>query len=763
MCKWRSVKSRFVSVFLAGFAAGGGCFATGYYGPSEYFPTSEQSLDATPEFYWALEVNRIAQAFRPTEAFELNAVKQEGSSDEKPAVDPRAKATADADLSDFAAARKEGRIKPGDPEKASQQHNEGRDLIASTDEKQTGAMPAEFASEFADYHRGAFAYRRGKAHWDEARKAWEDLLKRPAAERHYRTVWAAFQLGKVAMKSGDYAAAATWFQKVRALAKDGFADSLGMAADSYGWEGRCEWKLGNPEKAAPLFLTQLALGDQSAVISLKALIPDRLPIEGMLNYGAEAEEMQNWNEAQKASAQKKTDEALLAAAKDPLLRRLVTVHILATESGRSWVYEGGAQASKRCAHWLAAIKEAKLGKVKDAEYLGWCAYAGANYQEAAQWLALAQPVSPAACWLRAKLLRRDGKLDAAAKSMEQAWRAINDLTVYVGAKDGGPDREVLLESEMGYDGGLSFSECATGDFGLLRLARGEFVEAFDTLYKGGLWTDAAFLAERVLTTDELKAYVDALPAASAEASDDPRDKAVALRWLLGRRLVREDRYDEAARYIKPPYDKLLAKYVQAAKDGADEKLGKQERARAYFTAAWMARYDGMELMGTEVAPDGFVSEGSFPSAEIAKQRQSGKYSTAAPGEEAPPKAASKPMLLKPTQEELKRLAKNRPAPDVRFHYRIIAGALAAKAARLLDDNTDELADVLNTAGNWVKDGDGKLGDRYCQMLEARCPKTDIGKAVGKKHWFVDLVGPWSEEQKESRDALHKALGLEGQR
>ena len=46
-------------------------------------------------------------------------------------------------------------------------------------------------------------------------------------------------------------------------------------------------KQNHPEKAAPLFLTQLALGDTSAIVSLKALIPDRSSVEGMLNYGPE--------------------------------------------------------------------------------------------------------------------------------------------------------------------------------------------------------------------------------------------------------------------------------------------------------------------------------------------------------------------------------------------------------------------------------------------------------------------------------------------
>jgi hypothetical protein len=99
-------------------------------------------------------------------------------------------------------------------------------------------------SEFADYHRGAYAYRQGPTHYDEAKKAWLALLNRPANERHYRTLWATFMLGKLATKAGDQDGA-KWFQKTRELTKQGFADSLGMASDSYGWEGRAEWKQGH--------------------------------------------------------------------------------------------------------------------------------------------------------------------------------------------------------------------------------------------------------------------------------------------------------------------------------------------------------------------------------------------------------------------------------------------------------------------------------------------------------------------------------------
>jgi hypothetical protein len=740
--------------------------STGYLPLDIYLDEGGKNVDASPEFYWELEVERLARDFRPSEKLVLP--KSEQPRTEEGAPNPRGQDTTAADLKDFADALKEGRIKPTDIAQATQQHKTARDSINST------TLPDEFASEFADYHRGAFAYHQGKEHWDEARKAWEDLLKRPEQDRHYRSVWAAFMLGQLALKSND-PDAVKWFQKTRELAKAGFVDSLGMAADSYGWEGRSEWKQEHPEKAAALFLTQLALGDESAIVSLKALVPDREPIEGMLNYGPELEEKQKASEQQKREEEQKSVSKLKAAAQDPLLRRLVTAHILATASSRDFDFEGSSKSTvNRCARWLAIIKDAQLGRVEDAEYLGWVAYNNGDYKGAARWLELSKGDTPAACWLRAKLQRREGKLADAAKSMAQAWQLIQgssgytvertelghliqDLPDYTGRS--APTDEA--QGEYGSSEELSrwsFAESAIGDLGGLHLARGDFVQALDVLWKGGLWNDAAFVAEDVLTTNELKKYVDSQPN-TAPPGEGENDNA-KLRYLLGRRLVRDKRYSEAATYLQPPYNKILEKYVEALKDGADVKLPKIDRARGWFTAAWLARYDGMELMGTEIAPDGFAAEGQFEISDLAKQRRSGVYQEVSYGRGGEQKTANRPVALKPSKQELQRLATNKINPDTRFHYRLIAGSLALKAAELLPNDSEELADVVNRAGLWVKDRDEKLGNRYCQIIERRCPKTEIGHAVVAKHWFVDQSGPWSNAQQEAHDALHKELKLD---
>jgi hypothetical protein len=341
--------------------------------------------------------------------------------------------------------------------------------------------------------------------------------------------------------------------------------------------------------------------------------------------------------------------------------------------------------------------------------------------------------------------------------MAKAWQTARDTAAYTGWTALAPsvEDEDVIYSQGGH---WTFEQSASGDLGGLHLARGDFVQALDILLKGKLWEDAAYVAERVLTANELKAYVD--HQSNTSAASEGTDEMAKLRYLLGRRLVREDRYAEAGSYLRPPYDKILEKYVRALKDGADNKLSKVERARAWFTGAWLARYDGMELMGTEGAPDGFAEGGSFEIPDLAQQRLSGVYRriTFSGGEEHP--LPPTPILLKASAQERQRLARNKINPDTRFHYRLIAGALAIKAAALLPNDSEELADVVNRAGLWVKDRDEKTGNRYFQIIAQRCPKTQVGRAAMEKHWFVDESGPWSQAQQEAYEAMRKQLDLD---
>src|SRR6266851_5149968 len=64
---------------------------------------------------------------------------------------------------------------------------------------------------------------------------------------------------------------------------------------------------------------RLALGDETAVVSLKALIPDRDPVYGLLNYGPRsAEDSEKWTEEQQREEAQKEVAKLKLAAKDHL-------------------------------------------------------------------------------------------------------------------------------------------------------------------------------------------------------------------------------------------------------------------------------------------------------------------------------------------------------------------------------------------------------------------------------------------------------------
>ena len=738
--------------------------ATGWFGPMVYLDKGGRNVDASPEFYWDLELKRIARDFNAPEKLLQRPLK---SGDFRAAL---LELTATADQGDFEDALKTGRIRPTDPEQARQAHEAARQIIQSANAQSALSLPQEFPSEFSDYHRGAFAYRRGPEHFREARDAWMALLNRPPEERHYRTVWAAFMLGKLALKTGA-PEAQKWFQQTRELARQGFADSLGLAADSYGWEGRAEWKQDHPAEAAKLFLTQLSLGDESAVVSIKALIPDRQPVGGMLNYNVveSNEERDQWEPKKKLSEEQELA-ALERAAKDTLLRRLVTAHILASGSTGAYFSEESDSAQARARRWLQVIKAANLERVEDAEYLGWVAYMRGDYTNAAHWLKLSGGGTPAALWLKAKLERRDGQLNEAVKAMADAWKILRDTRAYTGRAgtsqvssyySGLADFDYVYRDEAS---SWSLSQEARGDFAALHLQRGDFVQALDIFFKGNLWDDAAYVAESVLTINELKRYVGQLPAPTASPTpimartygwQDKLSATEKLRYLLGRRLVREHGYEEAARYLQPPFDQILRHYVEALHAGANKMLPKKERALALFRAAWIARYDGMEIMGTEMAPDGFTEDGQFPVPDIGAQRATGKVKEMT---YAGTKTVSAP--LKATREERKRVARSKASPDIRFHYRLIAGALAIKAAALLPNNSEETADVINMAGRWTKEQDEKVADKYFDLLEERAGETDIGRAAAARRWFVDMNGPWSAKLELEEKQMKREIGLD---
>jgi len=91
----------------------------------------------------------------------------------------------------------------------------------------------------------------------------------------------------------------------------------------------------------------------------------------------------------------------------------------------------------------------------------------------------------------------------------------------------------------------------------------------------------------------------------------------------------------------------------------------------------------MEIMGAEMEPDWKLFEGRYDDAGPATDRTPPDDAAAHwPGASQRLSAA-----LRPSQDELDRVATSAPSPPKRFHYRSVAAELGWKAAKMLPTTT----------------------------------------------------------------------------
>ncbi len=557
--------------------------------------------------------------------------------------------------------------------------------------------------EFRDYFEGAIALRDPSGDTNKARLAWERLLARPDVERRFKSTWAAFMLGK-SWEESDDDKAVEYFQRTRDLAKRGFADSIGLAAAALGWEARVEFRRKHYRRALELYLEQYASGDDSAVTSLRWVAAEALT--------AGAEEL-----------------ASLAAWKEG--REVITAYLIHSQS-RAQAVETGAAHDQFTRNWLAAVEAQELNDVEAAERLALAAYQAAEYELAGRWIKRARG-TPVAQWLQAKLWLRSGQLAPAAALLSNVAKLLPVAEHATNA----PMAEFAdaLQMDAGGDFLRPARQQLLGELGVLRLTRGEFSRALDALLRAGLWGDAAYVAERVLTTDELKRYVDSnWPAAEraviAETEAEPQvviarsaTRGEDIRHLLARRLTREVRSREAREYYPAPWRSKHAELAAALDGGWDENAPPANRARAFVVAAWIARTNGMELLGTELAPDWFIYGGNYD------------WGLTWAGRAA---STNGNQINRASESELARAAQPHVDPDERFHYRYQAAFLAWEAAKLMPDNSDETARVLCTAGTWLKVRDPDTADIFYKALVRRCRQTAIGEQADRMRWFPVL-------------------------
>lgn len=490
------------------------------------------------------------------------------------------------------------------------------------------------------YVSGAIAFHANQL--DDATAQFSKVLELSEAERTPRAVWAAYMLGRSFAKLGNQDASAIHaFHLTRELVLKGLPDPLGLGLASFGEEAKIHLNRAF-DASGDDGLHQFA-DEIKQAIALYAEQSARGSYYGKASLHRVARKLT------------KVDPKWLAAAiADPLVQRVVVSYALANAYAWDSQFladwdEDSDQIANQFAEVLAdAVANRGLNHVADADRLAVLAYRTGRYELAGRFAALDS--GALASWVKAKLALQKGDIASATG-------------FYADASKGFPTTDDT--------GSLSSTQQSLliGERGVLTLARGEYVASLRLLVQSRYWSDTAYVAERVLTTDELKKFVD---------TELPNQES--LRYLLARRLLRDERYREAIDYFpkRGPYGEQFdireqaEKYVQALA-GAKDKWWRTDRAQAWFEAATIARNAGMEIMGTEGDPD-FISWGVVPTM---------------PGTDFT------------TPEEQKRYLASAAVPDVRFHYRFIARDEALKAADLLPPRSQAFAAVLCEASHWM--------------------------------------------------------------
>ncbi len=453
-------------------------------------------------------------------------------------------------------------------------------LRGLTDARRVEVEGESLPAELKFYLAGAVAFAGGDH--GLAAEYFQKVLALPADQRPLRSTWAAYSLGRALFAMSSEAGAGPdvlaqsrqAFEQTRQLSIDGFSDPLELGVASLGEQARVARTEGDWNSAIELYATQNLQGSAVGYTSLKLLMADLSAMP---------------------------DDQLAELLKGKPVQQLITASLI---SRLGWSF-GDQPANEQ--KLIKLLQSSTRGTLDNADRLAAVNYQQGDYASAKAFLEHAGD-GGLAWWLRAKLAVREGDKSAAAAAYAKAAQAF-------------PQNESWGERRTpDYDYETLQPKCRVdGESAILALQRGDYLQAFDQLYRSNdiYWFDAATVAERVLTVDELKHYVDTQVPAPPPLTQQDRDNyvplpvAAKLRNLLGRRLLREARYDEAPAYFDSLDLQKKATWYGQLRHDAESKWWPSKRAFAYFHAATLARFNGMELLGYEMAPDYATLAGNY--------------------------------------------------------------------------------------------------------------------------------------------------------
>ncbi|MCP3098895.1 hypothetical protein LZ198_08405 [Myxococcus sp. K15C18031901] len=571
-----------------------------------------------------------------------------------------------------------------------------------------GARTGGGERETALYAAGAKAFERGDAM--QARARFLELLSLPAEQRRRFSTFAAYMLGRNA-GAGLEQDAPDGFSRTRELARQGFDDPLGLAVASLGEEARLLLAKGDDLGAIRLYAEQAAHGSTSGQVSLLIV----------------------------ARALARDEARLRAVLVDPLGQRLMTTFLWTR--GQEW-------------YWHESPAEG--GAARALELLAtWDTLAGADRLAAAAWRAgrfdlaerfAQQEQTPLSAWVKAKLALRKGDRASAEVLLAQAAKGLPEAEDWRIDASREPLRPLgRVEAERG----------------LLALVRADYAGAAEHMLASCSWPDLAYVAERVLTASELTTFIAAHPPAEKDRcepelrwmrygnevvrDDGTPDEEAQVAWeeernikvvgmnprlrlLLARRLLRDGQEAQSLEYFRGTAWEEEARLYVGSLEQSRRAEDPVDKARALYTASRVARRHGMELLGTEVAPDwawlsGFYDFSDYEAWGSDEERLREELS---PGAFAAREAVGSPPLL--AVAEQRRVAGHAPPHAMRYHYRATAADLAQRGAALLPPRSHAYAMMLCHAARYIWNTDPDHGQRLYQLY------VRTGAAIADEPW-----------------------------
>ncbi len=613
-----------------------------------------------------------------------------------------------------------------------------------------GETAFDLASNLPILHRqyvaGAVAFRNGQyaqalSYFEAIPKlATSETFKASGAEDD-RSLWAYYMIGlsQYAIQ-GLHPDTFAAFDRLRELAAKGVSDPLGLAVSSLGEQAR--WMLRSVDQndwpAAKRYAAAAALYSEQAAHQHAHL--DRLT-DGSTASGDDAVVSLLFLARRITQDQ----ENFAPALQDPIVRKLMIIYAF-TRAGeitriqnnpeRNFVdaeidyqvYEVARERAGMDQQFVAADFVSQLANALEQagpisannanaegiDRLAAALYRAGKFDLAVRFAALSD--APLAHWVRAKLALRAGDAKGATAAFAKAAAGFP------------ADESWLSDGEWGnYNLACRVQAESATD----ALSRGDFLQAMDLFRAAGAeyWNDYAYVAERVLSVDELKSYVDQHHPASADAADAAEVVGqgmrqdvpnASIRHLLARRLMRTGRFQQALSYFPIAEHQAAAKQYWEHAQKVDVRIGVQ-RAEALFDMARIAREEGIHLFAMELSPDNAIYGGSsrnyFPNDD-------GGYADYL---EALDRPLAKTLV---SDQERQRFQASAADPVRVYSYRYRAAKLAEQAASNVPARSQAYASLLCHAVSWVNNDDPVQGTRLYKIYLRNGPYVPWGGDFG---------------------------------